>query len=153
MSVPSPSPRDSRLIGACADPPTAAKVTSLGCRASILLNAVRQVLAGPLEGSAELQANGQANNRRMPTNSSGAYFDLQLQFGERYAELTDVPLADAISKCTNLRRRFGLWGTSGDWAWAAFLKEVPYCAQHTDFLRLTLSAVGSAPAYPRSPFG
>ena len=114
MIVPSPSPRDPRLIGACADPPTAAKVTSLGCRASILLNAVRQVLAGRLEGSAELQANGQAYKRRMPTNSSGAYFDLQLQFGERYAELTDVPLADAISKCTNLRRRFGLWGTPGD---------------------------------------
>lgn len=99
------------------------------------------------------QANGRANNRDMTLSPSEAYVDLQLQFAERCSKLTDVPLADAAVKCTNLRRRFGLWGPKGDSAWAAFLEEVPSCAQHRDLLRLTLSAVGSAPTLRQSLFG
>jgi hypothetical protein len=89
----------------------------------------------------------------MSISSSEAYFDLQLQFAERYSKLTDVPLPDAIGKCTNLRRRFGLWCPKGDRAWAAFLEELSSCRQHRDLLRLTLSVAGSAPTFRQSPFG
>ena len=125
------------------------KRAAIPCR-----RAVRKLIGCRLTAwSRLLQANGRANNRDMTLSPSEAYFDLQLQFAERYSKLTDVPLADAIGKCTNLRRRFGLWGPTGDRAWAAFLEKVPSCAQHRDLLRLTLSATGSAPTFRQSPFG
>jgi hypothetical protein len=89
----------------------------------------------------------------MTFSLSEAYFDLQLRFAERFSALTGVPLAEAISRCTNLRRRFGLWGPAGDRAWAGFLGEVQSCAQHRDLLRLTLDAQDAAPRVSPSPFG
>jgi len=109
--------------------------------------------AGQLLCPPAVQSNGRANNRVMTISPLEAYLDLQLRFAERYCALTDVPVANAIGKCTNLRRRFGLWGPAGDRAWAAFLQEIPSCAQHRDLLRLTLSAASAAPTVRQSPFG
>lgn len=38
----------------------------------------------------------------------GPYFELQLAFARRMAELTGAPLSAAVLTCTNLHRRFGL---------------------------------------------
>ena len=36
------------------------------------------------------------------------YFDLQLRFAEAVAATAALPLAEAVSQCTNFYRRFGL---------------------------------------------
>lgn len=86
-------------------------------------------------------------------SSSEGYFDLQLRFAHRFSALTGVPIAEAINTCTNLRRRFGLFGPAGGRAWAAFLDEVRACENSRDVLRLALAALAAAPKLKPSPFG
>lgn len=81
------------------------------------------------------------------------YFDLQLRFAARHAELTGAPLDESIARCTNLRRRFGLWGTVGDARWAAFLDQVRDCSGPSDLLRIAMAAHDQAPRRDRSPYG
>lgn len=57
------------------------------------------------------------NNMRPATRE---YLELQLQFASHYAVLAEVGLAGAAGFCTNLRRRFGLEGTTGEAAWQRF---------------------------------
>lgn len=81
------------------------------------------------------------------------YFDLQLRFAERYAALAGIRLPDAIGRCTNLRRRFAISGSSGDDRWATFLDDVQGCSQHADLLRMVMAMRDSAPRRSPSPFG
>lgn len=71
----------------------------------------------------------------------------------RQPALTGVPIAEAINTCTNLRRRFGLFGPEGDRAWAAFLDGVRACENSRDVLGLALAARAAAPKLKPSPFG
>lgn len=80
------------------------------------------------------------------------YFDLQLRFAARYAQLAGISGAEAIARCTNLRRRFGLWGSTGDARWNAFLKQVKACGSHADILAVAMTLHESAHR-PLSPFG
>lgn len=81
------------------------------------------------------------------------YFDLQLRFAARYAELTGLSLAEAIDRCTNLRRRFGLWGAAGDERWNGFLRRVAGLATHQDILQAAVTMHERRPSSPPSPFG
>ncbi|MES2999728.1 MAG: hypothetical protein V4787_03485 [Pseudomonadota bacterium] len=81
------------------------------------------------------------------------YFDLQLRFAARHAELSGAPFSVAVARCTNLRRRFGLWGAAGDAKWAAFLAQVPSCTRHADLLRIAVAAYDCAPWRAPSPYG
>jgi hypothetical protein len=49
------------------------------------------------------------------------YFSLQLAFSKRYASKARLPLSEAVTRCTNLRRRFGLTGSIGERDWRALL--------------------------------
>jgi len=51
------------------------------------------------------------------------YFSLQLSVAAHYAGAADVPFGVAIDRCTNLRRRFNLWGSAGGARWKEFLDE------------------------------
>jgi len=53
-----------------------------------------------------------------------AYFSLQLRFAARYASAAGLPFSVAIAHCTNLRRRFNLWGPAGASRWKDFLARV-----------------------------
>lgn len=81
------------------------------------------------------------------------YFDLQLRFSARYAALTGATLSEAVARCTNLRRRLGLWGADGDVGWAAFLDEVGGCSGPADALRIAMDVHQRAPRPVPSPFG
>lgn len=81
------------------------------------------------------------------------YFDLQLRFAARHAELTGAPLAEAVSRCTNLRRRFGLFGSAGDARWAAFLDQVRSCPGHGGLLRIAMATYDGNPRKDGSPYG
>jgi hypothetical protein len=81
------------------------------------------------------------------------YFDLQLRFAARHAELIGAPLEEAVSRCTNLRRRFGLSGTTGEAKWAAFLDEVRSCPGHADLLRIAMAAHDCAAWRGPFPYG
>lgn len=52
------------------------------------------------------------------------YFSLQLSFAERYAAAADLPLGVSIAHCTNLRRRFNLWGPAGANRWNDFVARI-----------------------------
>lgn len=84
-----------------------------------------------------------------------AYFDLQLRFAGHYARLADIPWAQAVSVCTNLRRRFGLWGDAGDARWARFLQGIAPGMTQEEVLRWTCAfhADCSPPPGPRPAFG
>jgi hypothetical protein len=81
------------------------------------------------------------------------YFDLQLHFAARYAQLTGLSLAEAIDSCTNLRRRLGLWGAAGDEQWDEFLRQVAHLATHEDILRVAIAMHESRSPSKPSPFG
>lgn len=81
------------------------------------------------------------------------YFDLQLRFAARHAALSGLPFTEAIDRCTNLRRRLGLWGPAGDAGWAAFLARVQGCSEQAGILRMAMAAHDSAPRRSPSPFG
>jgi hypothetical protein len=81
------------------------------------------------------------------------YFDLQLRFAARHAELTGAPLAEAVSRCTNLRRRFGFFGSEGDGGWAAFLDEVGRGPSHAGLLRVAMATYEHAPRKNDSAYG
>lgn len=49
------------------------------------------------------------------------YFALQIAVAARYAAAAGLPLALGLARCTNLRRRFHLWGPEGEPAWSDFL--------------------------------
>ena len=81
------------------------------------------------------------------------YFDLQLRFAARYAELTGDPLREAVARCTNLRRRLGLWGALGEDRWAVFLEQVQGCSDHAGLLQIAMAAHDCAPRRDLSPYG
>ncbi|MBK6007199.1 hypothetical protein JJB11_13950 [Ramlibacter ginsenosidimutans] len=81
------------------------------------------------------------------------YFDLQLRFAARYAELVGLSLTEAIDRCTNLRRRFGLWGAAGDERWNGFLRRVAGHATHQDILRVAITMHECRSSSMPSPFG
>ncbi|RYY93925.1 MAG: hypothetical protein EOO24_25805 [Comamonadaceae bacterium] len=81
------------------------------------------------------------------------YFDLQLRFAARLAQLSGVSLPDAVARCTNLRRRFGLWGPTGELPWAAFLEQVQARPGHDALLSLALDLHEGGPMQAASPFG
>lgn len=81
------------------------------------------------------------------------YFDLQLRFAGRYADLAGMPLAEAITRCTNLRRRFRLWGPGDEDRWADFLDRVERCASHGHVLAAAMAMHEAAPRPGPSPFG
>lgn len=92
----------------------------------------------------------------MPTVSTPLYqdyFDLQLRFAGRYAELAGMPLTEAITRCTNLRRRFRLLGSEGETRWADFLERVQCCPSHGDVLVVAMALHEAAPRPTPSPFG
>lgn len=81
------------------------------------------------------------------------YFDLQLRFAARYAELAGLPLTKAVERCTNLRRRFGLWGVAGEERWNAFLHRIEDLPTHPRVLQAAIAMHdGRLPSAP-SPFG
>lgn len=65
----------------------------------------------------------------MATRPYEDYFDLQLRFAAHYARLARVPAREAIARCTNFRRRFGLAGACGAAAWENFLRQLPEGAE------------------------
>jgi hypothetical protein len=75
----------------------------------------------------------------MPGRLYEDYFDLQLRFARRYAGLAAIPRREAISRCTNLRRRFGLADASGAQTWSRFLDSLPDGAAHDEVLERTMS--------------
>lgn len=88
------------------------------------------------------------------------YFDLQLTFAARMAERADLPLAEAVSRFTNLHRRFGL----GDIdvvppspAWAAYLDRLVRLGAADERLALTKAVYIRSPEDPpvagRTAFG
>lgn len=81
------------------------------------------------------------------------YFDLQLRFAARYAALAGLPLPEAIDRCTNLRRRFGLWGAAGEERWSEFLRRVEGLPAHADVLRAAITMHEGRPPSTPSPFG
>jgi len=81
------------------------------------------------------------------------YFELQLRFAQRYAAVADVPLAEALGRCTNLRRRFGLAGPAGEDGWQRFLREVQGCSRNDDLLHIVMVTHDRAPPRSPSPFG
>lgn len=60
------------------------------------------------------------------------YFSLQLAFSKQYASKSRVALSEAIDRCTNLRRRFGLTGPNGEGPWRTFLACVDQSATDRD---------------------
>jgi len=52
------------------------------------------------------------------------YYSLQLRFAAHYAAKAAVPLGIAIERCTNLRRRLGLWEGDGAVRWDHFLAQI-----------------------------
>jgi hypothetical protein len=80
------------------------------------------------------------------------YFDLQLRFAARYAAVAALPFHEAVDRCTNLRRRFGLWGPPGDARWAEFLDQLQGRAQ-SGALRTAMLFHDAAAAPDASPFG
>jgi hypothetical protein len=66
------------------------------------------------------------------------YFSLQVQFAQRYAQIARVPWSEAIAKCTNFRRRFGLANASDEVEWDYFLRQLPDDADHAKTLRHAL---------------
>ena len=53
--------------------------------------------------------------------ASRDYLDLQLRVASHYAALSGVGLNDAVTVCTNLRRRFGLEGAANEGMWHRFV--------------------------------
>lgn len=51
------------------------------------------------------------------------YFSLQLAVAAHYSVAAGVPWDAAITRCTNLRRRFHLWGPEGAEQWSDFLAQ------------------------------
>ena len=49
------------------------------------------------------------------------YFSLQLAFSKQYALKAGVTWSEAVDRCTNIRRRLGLTGASGENRWRALL--------------------------------
>ena len=89
----------------------------------------------------------------MPAPPCQDYFDLQLRFAARYALLAGTSLTEAIARCTNLRRRFGLWGSVGEVRWTDFLRQVEACASHADIVRVVMAKYESGRRRSLSPFG
>lgn len=81
------------------------------------------------------------------------YFDLQLRFAARHAELAGLTLVQAIDRCTNLRRRFALLGASGEAEWMKFLQRVDGLPTHADVLQLATAMHEDRPPSAPSPFG
>lgn len=83
------------------------------------------------------------------------YFGLQLHFAAHVASLRGQALRHGITHCTNLRRRFGLWGPHGSAAWEAYLQGVDQTASHEEVLRWTgqFQAQCGADYSPLQPFG
>lgn len=81
------------------------------------------------------------------------YFDLQLRFAARYAELAGLSLGEAIDRCTNLRRRLGLWGAAGDERWNGFLRRVANLPTHQGILRAAITMHECRSSATPSPFG
>ena len=96
---------------------------------------------------------GPADNLYVTGRLYEDYFDLQLRFAARYAALTGDPLREAVARCTNLRRRFGLWGAMGEDRWTAFLDQVQGCSEHADLLRIAMATHDCAPRRDPSPYG
>jgi hypothetical protein len=66
-------------------------------------------------------------DRRERAERLAGYFDLQLAFAARMAQRTRTPLVDAVSRYTNLHRRFGLGDIDlvpSSAAWAGFLERL-----------------------------
>lgn len=84
-----------------------------------------------------------------------AYFDLQLRFAAQYALVAAMPLSEAVSVCTNLRRRFGLRGAAGQAQWSRFLEGIAPAMPHEELLRWTRAfhAGCDLPAALQHPFG
>lgn len=89
----------------------------------------------------------------MPPLCYQDYFDLQLRFAARYALLAGISLSEGVALSTNLRRRFGLWGSAGEVEWDGFLRQIEGGASHPEILRVAMTRYGSAPRRSPSPFG
>lgn len=81
------------------------------------------------------------------------YFELQLRFAARHAALTGAPFTEAVARCTNIRRRLGLWGPAGEAPWASFLGAIQGCLTLGDILGIAMDAHDSAPRQSPSRFG
>jgi hypothetical protein len=84
-----------------------------------------------------------------------AYFDVQLRFAGHYARIAKTSLSEAVAVCTNLRRRFGLWGAAGEAPWTRFLNGIVPGMPHEELLRRTceFNLACDPPSTPRHPFG
>lgn len=66
------------------------------------------------------------------------YFSLQLAFSKQYASKSHVALSEAVDRCTNLRRRFGLTGPNGEDRWRTLLACVDQSAAASDEVVLSM---------------
>jgi hypothetical protein len=82
----------------------------------------------------------------MSTSPIEDYFSLQVQFAQRYAQTAGVPWSEAIAKCTNFRRRFGLASSAGELEWKQFLCRLPDDVDHATVLRQAIDFHGQCRA-------
>jgi hypothetical protein len=79
------------------------------------------------------------------------YFEVQLLFAERLAELTPLGIADACLAFTNLHRRFGLGDatkSAPNTEWMRFAAGLERCASTPDRLEWTMAFFIDAPPEP-----
>ena len=79
------------------------------------------------------------------------YFDLQLRLAASYARTADVPFYVAVERCTNLRRRLNLLGSSGLDRWEEFLRHAAHAeTDHSSTLSACMALFSTRPRVDKS---